>query len=332
MQTSILNQQKTNYPMPGSGLPLLSIVLPCYNEEEVLETSANTLEQLVKSLIDKKLIDQQSFIVFVDDGSRDSTWNVIEHLHTNKPDLFRGIKLSNNFGHQGALLAGLFSVEHHVDCAVTIDADLQDDYTVIEQMLMEFSKGAAIVYGVRSSRKKDTFWKRFTAEMFYKLMLKMRVKTVFNHADFRLVSRKVIHELTRYQEVNLYLRGIFPLMGFPSSMVYYERKERMAGETKYPFKKMVSFALEGITSFSAFPLRFIFFMGFIIFLASLVLMIWAFIPVFTGKAVHGWVSTVVPIFFFGGLQMISLGIIGEYLGKIYKEVKGRPRFIIDKEI
>jgi polyisoprenyl-phosphate glycosyltransferase len=318
--------------MTGSGSPLVALVLPCYNEEAVLNLSAHTLHQLINELVSKDLISRKSFILFVDDGSHDSTWKVIEELHSRNEELFRGIKLSANFGHQGALLAGLFSVESQVDCAITIDADLQDDPQVIEQMIQEFNKGAAVVYGVRSNREHDTRMKRITAEVFYKLMLKMKVKTVFNHADYRLASRKVIHELTRYQEVNLYLRGIFPLMGFPSSVVYYERKERQAGETKYPVRKMLSFALDGITSFSTFPLRLIFFLGFAIFLISLVLMIWAFIPVFTGKAVHGWVSTVVPIFFFGGLQMISLGIIGEYMGKIYKEVKGRPRFIIEKEI
>lgn len=318
--------------MADAKKPRLAIVLPCYNEEAVLGISAARLKKLVQEMVSTDKIAAGSFLMFVNDGSRDNTWQVIEELHASDPIMYHGLKLSTNFGHQGALLAGLFTVESNVDCAVTIDADLQDDPEVIERMVEQFGRGAEVVYGVRSSRIKDSFLKRFTAEMFYKLMLRMKVKTIFNHADFRLVSKRVIQELSRYQEVNLYLRGIFPQMGFPSAMVYYERSERLAGETKYPFRKMLSFALDGITSFSTFPLRFIFILGFIIFLVSLVLMIWAFIPAFTGKAVHGWVSTVVPIFFFGGLQMISLGIIGEYLGKIYKEVKARPRFIIEKEI
>ena len=312
-------------------IPTIAIILPCYNEEEILEHSAGILELLMEKLVKTGVVQSDSFILFVDDGSHDATWRIIDALHERRR-IFRGLKLSTNFGHQNALLAGMHFVNGKVDCAITIDADLQDDPATIEEMLQEFRKGSAIVYGVRSSREKDSSFKKVSAHLFYRLLRFMKVKTVYDHADYRLVSRQVISELVRYKEVNLYLRGIFPMMGFPHSIVYYERKERVAGKTKYPLKKMLSFAWEGITSFSTFPLRLIFVLGFIIFIISMVLMVWAFIPVFAHKAVPGWASTVLPILLFGGLQMISLGIIGEYLGKIYHEVKERPRFIIEKEL
>lgn len=311
--------------------PTLAIILPCYNEQEALSHTSVVLNELMQRLMQTGSIAADSFVLFVDDGSKDKTWTMIAGLH-GQNRMFRGLKLSTNFGHQNALLAGMHAVNGQVDCAITIDADLQDDPATIEKMIEDFRNGSAIVYGVRSSRDKDSFFKKITARFFYRLLKFMKVKTVYDHADFRLMSRQVISEICRFKEVNLYLRGIFPMMGFPSSIVYYERKERIAGTTKYPLRKMMSFAWEGITSFSTFPLRLIFLLGFLIFIISIVLMVWAFIPVLDHKAVPGWASTVLPILFFGGLQMISLGIIGEYLGKIYHEVKERPRFIIEKEL
>jgi hypothetical protein len=229
-------------------------------------------------------------------------------------------------------MAGMLSFKDACDCMVTIDADLQDDIEVIETMIEKYKEGFSVVYGVRDKRDKDSFFKKYTALLFYKLMQKMKVKTVYNHADFRLLDQKVANQLAMFGEVNLFLRGIFPTIGFASTEVFYERKERLAGETKYPLRKMLNFAWDGITSFSVYPLRLIFILGIFIFLLSLGLTFWAFIPVFKGDAIHGWASTVIPIFLFAGIQMISIGLIGEYVGKIYKEVKARPRFIIEKII
>jgi glycosyltransferase involved in cell wall biosynthesis len=267
----------------------------------------------------------------VDDGSKDRTWELIQSYHRDYPHS-RGLKLSTNFGHQNALMAGMMSLKEEVDCIVSIDADLQDDITVIEQMVDAHAQGFSVVYGVRKDRSSDTFFKRFTAQFFYKMMIWMKVKTVYNHADFRLLDRRVLLALAQFDEVNLFLRGMFPIIGFRSTEVFYSRKERLAGETKYPLRKMLAFAWNGITSFSTFPLRLIFNLGLLIFFLSIFLTIWAFIPVFTGNAVHGWASTVIPIFVFAGVQMISLGLIGEYVGKIYAEVKKRPRFFIEEKL
>ncbi|MDD5571378.1 MAG: glycosyltransferase family 2 protein [Bacteroidales bacterium] len=311
--------------------PKLCIVVPCYNEEEALAITSKTLLELLGNLILKNKIDESSILCFVDDGSRDATWEIIKDLSQKNKNI-HGIKFSTNFGHQNALLAGLLNTKDKSDCIVTIDADLQDDANVIEEMLDKFNEGNEIVYGVRNNRSSDSIFKRFTAQFFYKLMSAMKVKTVYNHADYRLASKRVLNEFARFNEVNLFLRGIFPSLGFKSANVYYKRSERVAGETKYPLKKMIEFAWNGITSFSIYPLRLIFFLGLIIFFLSFLLIIWAFLPVFQGEAVRGWASTVIPLFFFGGLQMICLGIIGEYAGKIYKEIKARPRFIIEEEI
>jgi len=308
----------------------LSIVLPSYNEEEVLQETASRLLSLFEDLIGKNKISDASRICFVDDGSKDKTWNIIEtlsqeHLHVS------GIKLSRNRGHQNALLAGLYTVEG--DIVISIDADLQDDITIIEEMIDSYNKGNDIVYAVRKERTTDTAFKRATAEGFYKIMHLMGVDIVFNHADYRLMSRRAIEYLKEFKEVNLFLRAMIPLVGFQSSSVYYDRAERFAGESKYPLKKMLSFAWDGITSFSVMPLRFITATGFFIFLATIIMSLWVLgVKLFSEEAVPGWASTVLPIYFIGGIQVFSIGIVGEYIGKIYMETKERPRFIIEKTI
>ncbi len=308
----------------------LSIVLPCYNEEEVLPETVQRLLTLHERLIISGKIAENSLIYFVDDGSRDKTWELIE-TYSKQYAPVRGIKLSRNRGHQNALLAGLFTAEG--DALISIDADLQDDVDVIEQMVDAYRNGDEIVYGVRKARKTDTAFKRATAEGFYKLMHLMGVDIVFNHADYRLTSRNVIEHLKAYKEVNLFLRAMVPLVGFKSSSVYYDRAERFAGESKYPLKKMLSFAWDGITSFSVMPLRFITALGFIIFFATFVMSLWVLgTKLFTDEAVPGWASTVLPIYFIGGIQVLSIGIVGEYIGKMYMETKARPRFIIEKVV
>jgi glycosyltransferase involved in cell wall biosynthesis len=308
----------------------LSIVLPSYNEEEVLNETASRLLSLFKILIKKEKIDISSRICFVDDGSRDKTWQIIEEL--SKENLHvSGIKLSRNRGHQNALLAGLFNVDG--DIVISIDADLQDDINIIEEMIDSYTNGNDIVYAVRKERKTDTAFKRATAEGFYKVMHLMGVDIVFNHADYRLMSRRAIEHLKEFKEVNLFLRAMIPLVGFKSDSVYYDRAERFAGESKYPLKKMLSFAWDGITSFSVMPLRFITAVGFLIFVATLIMSGWVlWIKLFSQEAVPGWASTVLPIYFIGGIQVLSIGIVGEYIGKIYMETKERPRFIIEKTI
>jgi glycosyltransferase involved in cell wall biosynthesis len=310
-------------------IPVLAIIVPCYNEEEMFPETCSSLLALVNELVSIQKIHSDSFICFVNDGSRDKTWELINNACEKNSNRVKGIKLSTNFGHQNALMAGMMTMRAECDCMITIDADLQDDISVIEKMVDKFSEGFKVVYGVRNKRNKDTFFKRFTAKLFYRLMQKMKVKTVYNHADFRLLDKIVADQLALFGEVNLFLRGMFPLIGFSSAEVYYDRKERLAGETKYPLRKMLNFAWDGITSFSTYPLRLIFLMGVFIFILSVALTIWAIIPTFNGEAIHGWASTVIPIFVFAGLQMISIGLIGEYVGKIYKEVKARPRFIIE---
>jgi glycosyltransferase involved in cell wall biosynthesis len=311
--------------------PILAIIVPCYNEEPVIEETAQRLMAVMDNLKSQSKIAPSSFIYFVDDGSKDNTWSNIVKLHNNNKAI-KGLKLSKNVGHQNAILAGLVNVKGQVDCAITIDADLQDDVSAIEKMVENFSQGYEIVYGVRKERKTDSIFKRFTALLFYKFIKLIGADLVYNHADYRLTSRRVIEELSQFREVNLFLRGIFPLMGFKSINVYYDRGERLAGVSKYPLKKMLAFALEGITSFSVTPLRLVTLTGAIVFVFSLALSIWAFIMVFTGNVVPGWASTVIPIYFLGGIQLLSIGLIGEYIGKIYKEVKVRPKFIKDKEL
>lgn len=310
-------------------MPTLFIVLPCYNEEAVLPSTLHALHEKMSALMSAGRISAESHVVFVDDGSRDRTWEIIEQAHAEDP-LFRGIALSRNRGHQNALLAGLMTVKDECDAVITMDADLQDDVDAIDGMLEAFAQGNEIVYGVRSSRKTDTFFKRSTARMFYRFMNMLGAETVADHADFRLMSAKAITALESFEEVNLFLRGIVPLLGFKSEKVYYERKERTAGETKYPLKKMLSFAFEGITSFSVKPIRMIALTGALIFFASVVMLVYCLIRHFTGQTVNGWTSLAVSIWALGGIQLLSIGIIGEYIGKVYLESKKRPRYIIDK--
>lgn len=309
--------------------PLLAIIVPCYNEEEMFPMTYPALVKLLDELVLKNKIHPESFVCFVNDGSRDKTWQLIESACDENHKRVKGIKLATNFGHQNALLAGMMTMRDQSDCMVSIDADLQDDITVIEKMVDKHSEGFKVVYGVRNKRNTDTFFKKFTAQAFYRFMQRMKVKTIYNHADFRLIDRVVADQLALFGEVNLFLRGMFPIIGFTSTEIYYDRKERLAGETKYPLRKMLSFAWDGITSFSTYPLRLIFLMGLLIFFISILLIIWAIISVIYGVAVQGWASTVISIFVFAGIQMISIGLIGEYVGKIYKEVKARPRFIIE---
>ncbi|MDP2853978.1 MAG: glycosyltransferase family 2 protein [Smithellaceae bacterium] len=316
----------------NSKLPKLAIVIPCYNEESVIYETAHRLGAILTDLIEKGEVDHTSFICFVDDGSEDRTWEFIETL--NERDIvFKGLKLSRNFGHQSALLAGLITLKDRIDCIVSIDADLQDDVEAIYKFIQKYKEGYDIVYGVRKDRSVDTFMKKWTALLFYKLQKIMGVSIVNNHADYRLMSSRVVNNLCNFEEVNLYLRGIIPLVGFKSAEVHYDRGERLAGESKYPFKKMLSFALDGITSFSVTPLRFVTFTGFLIFALSLLIALYYTAgALFLKNTIPGWTSTVLPIYFIGGIQIFCIGLIGEYIGKIYKEVKSRPRFIIDKEI
>ncbi|WP_353663215.1 glycosyltransferase family 2 protein [Hydrogenimonas sp. SS33] len=308
----------------------LAVVLPCYNEEEILEESAGKLRSVMQKLILSGKIDADSRICFVDDGSSDGTWDIIETLHRRYPEIC-GIKLSRNFGHQNALLAGLFSVD--ADAVITIDADLQDDISVIDTMIDKYREGFKVVYGVKKSRRADSRFKRVTAEAFYRFMIFMGVKIIYNHADFRLISKEVLEHLKDFNEVNLFLRGIIPLIGFPATTVEYDLKEREKGRSKFTLRKIIGFALNGITSFSVFPLRLITYIGFLIFVATLFMTGWAFwVKYCTDDAVPGWASTVLPIYFIGGIEVLALGIIGEYIGKIYMETKSRPRFIIEKKV
>lgn len=306
----------------------LALVIPCYNEEEVLPTTKAELEKLLFRLQKKNLIAKNSFICFVDDGSKDNTWHIIASF--SKEPHIKGLKLSRNFGHQNALLAGLYYVESLCDAAVSLDADLQDDIGVIEDMCKKFYEGSEIVYGVRKKRDSDTLFKRLSAEGFYKLMRWMGVDIIENHADFRLMSRRALGWLKEFEEVNLFLRGIVPLLGLKSDIVYYDRKERFAGESKYPLKKMLAFAWDGITSFSIVPLRFITFLGIATLLVTFVLSSWALGAKLSGTAVSGWTSMMLIVLFLGGVQMLSIGIIGEYIGKVYKETKRRPKFFVEK--
>lgn len=311
---------------------ILYVVVPCYNEEKVLNETITRLTKKIETLINKEIISNKSKILFVNDGSIDETWKIIKD--TNKTNnLITGISLSKNKGHQPALTAGLLEARKHADVVITMDADLQDDIEVMEDMLNEhFKNGCDIVYGVRSNRKKDSFFKKISALGFYKFMNLMGVEIVYNHADYRLTSKRVLNDFANFKEVNLFLRGIFPIIGYKSATVYYERQKRFAGKSKYPLGKMISFALEGITSFSVKPLRLICVLGFIILMISIILMIYSFVRYFNGNTVDGWASLAVSIWFVGGLQMISIGIIGEYLGKVYNETKSRPRYFIEENL
>ena len=307
----------------------LYMVIPCYNEEEVLPETSKRLREKINSLIEKGKIDKESRIVFVNDGSKDKTWEIIKTLHEEDP-VFSGINLTRNRGHQNALLAGLMTVMDYADMTISMDADLQDDVDAIDEMIDKYLDGIDIVYGVRSSRAKDTFFKKATAEGFYKIMNSMGANTVFNHADYRLMSKRALEGLSQFQEVNLFLRGIVPMIGYPTDVVYYERGERFAGESKYPLGKMLSFAIEGITSLSTKPIRMITFLGFFIFLVSIGILIYSLVRHFMGATIVGWTTLMVSVWGIGGLILLSLGVVGEYIGKIYLETKARPRFIVEQ--
>ena len=309
--------------------PRLFIVVPCYNEQEVLPETAKRLREKLRVLSEGGRIADSSRILFVDDGSKDDTRNLIRALHTENP-VFQGVFLSRNRGHQNALLAGLLTVRTLADCVVSMDADLQDDVDAIDEMMVRFENGADIVYGVRSSRAADTAFKRGTAGGFYGLMKRLGVETVDNHADFRLLSRRALLALAQFREKNLFLRGMVPMLGFDAEIVYYERSARFAGESKYPLRKMLHFATEGITSLSVEPIRMITRLGFLIFLASIAILIYSLQRYFSGNTIPGWTTTVLSVWAIGGLIMISLGVIGEYIGKIYLETKNRPRYLIEE--
>lgn len=307
----------------------LYIVIPCYNEEEVLGETAERLKRKLETLMKEGMASPASKIVFVNDGSKDRTWELIQKLHRDN-SLYGGINLSRNRGHQNALLAGLMTVKAYADMVISMDADLQDDIDAIDEMVEKYHNGIDVVYGVRSSRAKDTFFKKATAEGFYKAMKFLGADTVFNHADYRLMSKRAIEGLAEFEEVNLFLRGIIPMVGYPSDFVYYERGERFAGESKYPLKKMVSFAVEGITSLSIKPIRLITVLGFFIFLVSIVMLVYSFIRHFMGATIVGWTTLMVSIWAIGGLILLSLGVVGEYIGKIYLETKRRPRYLVEE--
>jgi glycosyltransferase involved in cell wall biosynthesis len=317
--------------MKGILKPIIGIVSPCYNEEEVLHETIKLLSELIVDLVDREMISNQSFVAFIDDGSRDNTWAIIES-QASQNGAVKGLKLAGNVGHQNALLAGLLTFNEAADALISIDADLQDDIKIIEQMIQKYKSGTDVIYGVRKERTTDSFFKRNTALFFYFLMKKMKSNVIPNHADYRLCSSRVIKALSNFNEVNLFLRGIIPLIGFKKEVIYYDRLERFAGKSKYPFRKMLSFAWNGITSFSTFPLKLVTAIGFIIFFICLIMSGYAIFAIYTGDTVPGWLSTVLPMYFLGGIQLFSIGIIGEYLGKVYAEVKQRPRYIIEKRV
>ena len=304
------------------------LVVPCYNEEEVLPETSKRLNKKMKQLKKAGTISPESRVVFVDDGSKDKTWKIIAKLHEKLPQMFDGVKLSRNEGHQNALYAGLMQAKDHCDAAISLDADLQDDIEAIDEMIEHFYDGCDIVYGVRSQRDTDTFFKRTTARGFYKIMTHMGVEMVEDHADFRLMSRRALEGLSEFHEVNLFLRGMVPMIGYRTAEVYYERGERFAGESKYPLRKMISFAAQGITSLSVKPIRLITSLGIGIFFTSFLILLYSLIRHLTGHTVAGWTSTVFSIWAIGGLQLLAIGIIGEYIGKIYLETKARPKYLI----
>ena len=305
------------------------LVVPCYNEEAVLPETAAQLTLQLKELIRTGRADEKSRMLFVDDGSRDATWKIIAGLGETNPYVC-GLKLSRNCGHQNALLAGLTAAKDLADCVISLDADLQDDVAALPEFLDRFHEGKDVVYGVRKSRRTDTAFKRGTAQSYYRLMRFLGVEIVDNHADYRLMSRRAVEALLSFGEVNLFLRGVVPLVGFASGTVYYDRHERFAGESKYPLRKMMAFAADGITSFSVAPLRLIAVIGFFVFLLSLAALVYALISKLTGNAQAGWATIVGSVWFIGGVQLLCLGVCGEYIGKIYKEAKHRPRFIVDR--
>ena len=310
---------------------VLTIAVPCYNEEEVFEQSYYQLKNVLTSLITEGLVSSKSQLLFIDDGSKDSTWDKIESA-THFDKLVSGIKLSRNFGHQRALLAGLEEAVQFSDCVISIDADLQDDTSVIREFVLKYLSGYEIVYGVRSKRETDTFFKRSTAQGFYRLMGKMGLSLVYNHADYRLLSKRALTEMLQFKESNLFLRGVVPLLGFKSTSVYYERKAREAGESKYPIAKMLAFALDGITSFSVKPIRFITLIGFLSSIISIIAGGYVLVQKFLGDTESGWASVMISLWLIGGLLLMSIGLIGEYIGKIYEEVKQRPRYIIEDNL
>lgn len=311
--------------------PTVYLVIPCYNEEEVLPETVKRLTEKMARMRESGLISERSKMLFVDDGSKDRTWELISAFHEENPQV-DGLKLAHNRGHQNALLAGLMTAKDRADCAISMDADLQDDVEVLDQFVGKFTEGCDVVYGVRNRRDTDSFFKRATAEGFYKFMKLMGADVVFNHADYRLMSKRALEGLSEYKEVNLFLRGLVPLIGYRSDYVYYDRHERFAGESKYPLKKMISFAIDGITSFSVKPLKLISNLGIFISILSVLGLLYALISHFIGWTVPGWTAIICSIFLLGGLQMLCLGVVGEYIGKIYSEVKARPRFRIETDL
>lgn len=305
------------------------LVIPCYNEEAVLPETTKRLTALMTQLQEKGAITTDSRIVLVDDGSKDRTWAMIAEYYHAQPQFFEGIHLSRNQGHQNALLAGMMTVRDRCDAIISLDADLQDDVNAIVEMIAKFTEGYDVVYGVRSARKTDSAFKRMTAEGFYKLMNMMGAEVIYNHADYRLMSRRALDGLAQFQEVNLFLRGIVPMIGYPSTTVYYERAKRFAGESKYPLKKMLSFAMQGITSLSTKPIRMITSLGALIFVVSIAMIVYCLVRYFTGHTVAGWTSTTISVWAIGGLILFALGVIGEYIGKIYLETKQRPKYLVE---
>jgi len=316
---------------PYNSMEKLFLVVPCYNEEEVLPETTKRLTVKFDQLISENQIDKHSRILYVNDGSKDKTWSVISDIVANN-SYFMGLKLSRNKGHQNALLAGLMYAKDNSDYVISMDADLQDDIDAIDAFIKEYKAGNDVVYGVRSARKTDTFFKKTTAEMFYKLMKAMGADIVYNHADYRLMSKRALDGLAQFDEVNLFLRGIVPLIGYKSTTITYERNERFLGESKYPLKKMLNFAFDGITSFTVKPIRMISAVGFMVFTISLLFLLYFFYTYFAGKTVAGWATTVISIWALGGLQLLAIGIIGEYIAKTYLEVKHRPKYIVETVI
>ncbi len=304
------------------------IVVPCYNEQEVLHETTKRLDEKMRSLVSSGTINDNSRVIYVDDGSKDKTWQIIEEINASDT-LFRGVKLSRNRGHQNALLAGLMTVKSEADAVISMDADLQDDINAIDGFIEKFYEGSDIVYGVRSARTTDTVFKRATAQGFYKVMSALGAKVVYNHADYRLMSRRALDALEEFKEVNLFLRGMVTLVGFKTDIVTYERAERFAGESKYPIKKMLAFAWDGITSFSVKPIKIITSIGALVCVGSVVGLLYSLISHLTGNTIEGWTSMMMSIWLLGGIQLLSLGIIGEYVGKMYSETKARPRYIIE---
>ena len=311
--------------------PRLFIVIPCYNEQEALPITAGRLVELTDDMIQKSLIARDSRIVLVDDGSRDDTWRVIASLHE-RDRRFEGVKLAHNAGHMNALWAGMTLAADRCDCVITIDADLQDDVNAMYGFLEEYRKGADVVYGVRSSRKTDSLFKRTTARGFYKMMARMGVELVYDHADYRLLSRRALEALLSFGEVNMFLRGMVPMLGFKTAKVYYERGERVAGESKYPLKKMIAFAMEGITSLSNKPIRYVTLIGALCALLGVIMAVYVLVSLIGGRTVAGWSSLMMSVWLLGGLQLMALGLIGEYVGKIYMETKRRPKFILEEHL